>query len=154
MFSIIKLMFLLFSASCLLYAQDAEQNVIATAGDYHANSFGSISWTLGEVSTETYTSGFTLSQGFQQAALSVISLTDPQELTYSLSVYPNPTSHILHIESDESGIDYALYNSQAQLILNGETKSNTEILNLTALPNGTYVLRVNNQETHKIVVVK
>ena len=47
------------------------QEVITTAGDYHSAASGSLSWTLGEVLTETYSTGLnSLTQGFNQSQLS------------------------------------------------------------------------------------
>jgi hypothetical protein len=51
----------------LLAAQSLSPVVIASAGNYYQGSNASLSWTLGEVATETYTSGnVILTQGFQQ----------------------------------------------------------------------------------------
>ena len=143
---------LLLSACLFVSAQDADQNVVATGGDYFSNASGSVSWTLGEVLTETYTEGNTLSQGFQQVALTVTTLIDPVQLSYSLSVYPNPTSQHLVIESDEESLSYVLYNISGQAVLNGNIHAATQTLDLSALANGTYILKINNTETHKIVV--
>ena len=51
--------------SCL--SQSIERSVVASSGDYYEVGNISLSWTLGEIATETYTSGNTiLTQGFQQ----------------------------------------------------------------------------------------
>jgi hypothetical protein len=45
-----------------------DREVVATSGDYFEGPNTSISWTLGEIATETYSSGnYLLTQGFQQA---------------------------------------------------------------------------------------
>ena len=50
-----------------LFAQSIERDVVASSGDYFENANGSLSWTLGELATETYISGNAiLTQGFQQ----------------------------------------------------------------------------------------
>lgn len=52
--------------NCLI-AQTTSPEVIASSGGYYEGTSASLSWTLGEVATETYTSGgITLTQGFQQ----------------------------------------------------------------------------------------
>ena len=58
---------LLFLGAIIYYGTSYSQQVIATDGNYVAASQGSLSWTLGEVITETFsnTNGF-LTQGFQQ----------------------------------------------------------------------------------------
>lgn len=51
----------------LLISQSIERSVVASSGDYFEGADISISWTLGEIATETYiTSDNMLTQGFQQ----------------------------------------------------------------------------------------
>jgi hypothetical protein len=58
---------LLFSLTMFLFSMaiHAQQQVIASAGNYFSNASGSISWTMGEPVIESYTaSGSILTQGF------------------------------------------------------------------------------------------
>ncbi len=49
------------------YAQSIERDVIANSGDYYEGTNVSLSWTVGEIATETYSNGsYILTQGFQQ----------------------------------------------------------------------------------------
>lgn len=49
------------------FCQTLTPDVIATSGDYFTETNGSITWTLGEIATQTYSSGGNiLTQGFQQ----------------------------------------------------------------------------------------
>ncbi len=57
--------FLVGITTCL--SQSIERSVVASSGDYYEAGNISLSWTLGEIATETHTSGNTiLTQGFQQ----------------------------------------------------------------------------------------
>lgn len=48
-------------------AQSVERDVVASSGDYYEGTNISLSWTLGEIATETYITGDNiLTQGFQQ----------------------------------------------------------------------------------------
>ncbi len=50
-----------------LSAQSVSPQVVASSGDYYQGTNASLSWTLGEIATETYSNGSTiLTQGFQQ----------------------------------------------------------------------------------------
>lgn len=50
-----------------LGAQSVSPEVISSAGDYFEGANASLSWTLGEIATETFSNGsVTLNQGFQQ----------------------------------------------------------------------------------------
>ena len=54
-------------------AQSISPDVVAGSGAYYSKPAGSLSWTLGELSTETYTAGNnTLTQGFQQPVIGII----------------------------------------------------------------------------------
>ena len=58
---------LFFAATILCTAQSIERDVVASSGDYFEGTNISLSWTLGEIATETYSSGnIILTQGFQQ----------------------------------------------------------------------------------------
>lgn len=52
------------------HAQSIERDVVSTSGDYFEGTNASLSWTLGEISTETYSAaGVTLTQGFHQPSI-------------------------------------------------------------------------------------
>lgn len=72
----------------------------------------------------------------------------PQDITASLStskfnsieasVYPNPTSDILNIQTAESITNVVAYNIAGQKVL----QTNTQTLNVSALKSGVYILKV------------
>jgi len=74
---------LFFAATILCTAQSIEREVVAGSGDYFEGANSLLSWTLGEIATETYTAGnITLTQGFQQAYGIVIHGIDLNVLVY------------------------------------------------------------------------
>lgn len=61
------LLIVLIVGTIICTAQSIERDVIASSGDYFEGDNISLSWTLGEISTETYSNGSNiLTQGFQQ----------------------------------------------------------------------------------------
>jgi hypothetical protein len=61
------LLFLLSAIICSTQAQSLSPTVISSSGDYFTGTGGSLSWTLGEIATETLINGGNiLMQGFQQ----------------------------------------------------------------------------------------
>ena len=53
-------------------AQSIERDVVASSGDYFEGTDISLSWTLGEIATETYDNGSNiLTQGFQQTGITL-----------------------------------------------------------------------------------
>lgn len=72
---VISLLFslVIFIRPCM--SQSIERSVVASAGDYYESANVSLSWTLGEIATETYSSANNiLTQGFQQPDISLVSL--------------------------------------------------------------------------------
>ena len=70
---------------------------------------------------------------------------------YDLTIYPNPTSSILYIESDAQISQFHLYNAFGQKIKSRTVNGTNGSLDLSDLATGTYYIRV---ETDKGVVVK
>lgn len=67
----------------LITAQSVSPEVISSSGDYFEGPNASLSWTLGEIATETFTSGnIILTQGFQQPITVAIAGIDLDVLVY------------------------------------------------------------------------
>ena len=82
-------------------AQSLERQVIGTAGDYVENGDISLSYTIGEPIIETAITGtIILTQGFQQPDAQRTSSGIDQDVAgveVGYSVFPNPTTDILHV---------------------------------------------------------
>ena len=133
-------------------AQDLDQNVIGTAGNYSENGTASLSWTIGETVVETVSDGTTtLTQGFQQGNLSETLLINETELNNKIKVYPNPVMENLSIETTEKDLTFQLLNINGQVLKSGKCENQTQQIDFTALPQGTYILKLDNKKTHKII---
>ncbi|HTF81137.1 MAG TPA: T9SS type A sorting domain-containing protein [Cytophagales bacterium] len=137
----------------------AAQQVVTTAGGSQVQSNGSSSWTLGEVSVETYksTTG-TATQGMQQPSLQIVAHSSTTNLNIQASVYPNPTSNSIQLILQEialSNITYSIGNSSGIQLLNGKIEMAESIIDLGALPAATYLLKILNngieQKSFKII---
>ena len=70
-----KKIFLMCSIICVMLLSVKSQEVKGTSGDYFQNAQASLSWTIGEPMTETYTTGTNiLTQGFHQTGLTIVSI--------------------------------------------------------------------------------
>lgn len=151
---IFRISLFLLSIECLsgnLYAQE----VIATDGSYSLNSQGSLSWTLGEVITETFsTTDNFLTQGFQQKLNGFLSVGN-ELLIDELSIYPNPfTSNITLIPfCSDSEYLIKIYDSQNKIVFdkNFLYSAPCEKLNidLSILPAGVYFFTITSPSTDK-----
>jgi len=143
---------LLLSIPAVTVAQDTMQSVIGSAGGDFKNETASVSWTIGEVVTETLTTdSYILAQGFHQGNLVVNRIQKELPVNFQIKTYPNPVKDILIIESEDPGFEYQLINVHGRVISNGFIHSSSEEIDFTNLPPGTYFLQVEKHKTHKII---
>ncbi len=133
-------------------AQDTVQYVIGNAGEDFQSPNTQVSWTIGEVATETFISStHTVSQGFHQGNLLVDRINEDFPTDFSIKVYPNPVSDILLIETDAENLEYRIIDIDGRVRLNGNIISENQQIDFTGLPTGTYFFQVEKHKTHKIV---
>jgi hypothetical protein len=66
-----------------------------------------------------------------------------EELTLVVSVYPNPASGVLNVElSSNENNDFEIYSVDGKLISTGTIFNGTAQLNVQAIANGRYMLRI------------
>ena len=118
---------------------------------------------LNGIATQTRASEFTvaLQKGNNllkvTGALSCQGVYEEQFFVASgISLYPNPTSSVVHVLMEDGGeVDIAVYALDGRLVLREQLirQPETEI-DLTELPAGTYIIRINGETTngtHKII---
>lgn len=91
---------------------------------------------------------------FNLMALETLSTLTPNNLTNGLSLYPNPTSSNLQIDNLQQDAAIQIVNLSGQIIKNIKSSSNSENIDLTALQNGIYFVKItqnNSTSTHKII---
>lgn len=80
------------------------------------------------------------------AAISTISTTvenDSKEILTTVTLYPNPTRDVLHIETNSiSSLNYSVINYLGQVVKTGNIENN--VLNVASLNAGIYILEVND----------
>lgn len=133
-------------------AQDTLQSVLGSAGGDYSNSQLSVSWTVGEVMTETLkTDSHMLTQGFHQGNLVVSRIKQDLSVEFQIKTYPNPVKDLLIIESENPGFEYQIVNIHGSVISNGIIRSSSEEIDFNGFPPGTYFLKVEKQNSHKII---
>lgn len=67
---------------------------------------------------------------------------DENQMTQGLRVYPNPTTGILHIETQTSSLpmEYRITNMLGQVLMSGQTTSE---ISVSTLPDGLYFININ-----------
>ncbi len=129
--------------------QEISQEVVSSSGDCFDNSSGQLSWTLGELATETYEADdATLIQGFQQPIYEVATVFENTEYNNLIQVYPVPSSDFITVEFEEiqDVIQIVLYNLQGEIISTKQGESATVTLDLNNLSRSEYILKIMNKE--------
>ena len=72
-----------------------------------------------------------------------------------LRIYPNPVTHILHVESDESLESVAIYDLYGRVIrVVNNIEGNSTVINTSCLPAGVYFVRTANHAVSKFLKAK
>lgn len=130
-----------------LFGQSLNPSVIGSSGDYfqHSNS-GNLSWTVGEITTETYENNFILTQGFQQFYLEITPVFEASEANFSFSVYPNPTPDRIIIETNQKGkFLLEFLDLTGKILLSREVALSPFEWSLPNCPEGIYYLKISRE---------
>jgi len=79
----------------------------------------------------------------------------PKELNNQnkISIYPNPTNDIIAIKSTKAITTYILSNTIGQIIKEGKLNGDETTIEISALPNGIYILALDGRSFYKISVI-
>ena len=143
-----------FAASAFLFssqtsfAQSSPQTVIASAGEFTTFAGGSMTWTLGEVMTETYSaSGYFFTQGFNQPDTMYLTVIS-EPVSQNISVFPNPVVENLVIDFSQAAGNYLveIVDMQGNLLRKEAVPLNQAQLGISfrEFANGIYALNIVN----------
>jgi hypothetical protein len=136
------------------------QEVVTAAGGFETSGILTVSWSIGEVMTETFTQHpFTLTQGVQQPTIEVESaISSPEMNDYKISVYPNPASDAVIVsiaETAELPLTLKLFDMNGNLLYATQITSSETRIPVANFAQGIYLLHVadkkNNSQTFKII---
>lgn len=137
-----------FVATLLFFCafQGKSQEVVSSAGNHHESETMSISWTLGEIATETFTAGdVILTQGFHQPTITVVSVEELAEFDLTVTAFPNPATDILNVRienHDYQSVSFALYDMSGRKFVSGDFSGDEEQISFSSLKPGVYFLRI------------
>lgn len=147
-------------ASMVVNGQSLSPSVTATAGGSGSTPDVQVDWTIGEpVSTTLTVAEATLTQGFHQTTIDVITMDEPLPTEIGVSVFPNPATSQLVIGTQttaQQSLSIRLTNLDGKIVRQTLANSSTTTLNVEDLPVGTYFLSVVDESsqlvnTYKIV---
>lgn len=132
-------------------AQSTSPEVLASSGEHFTGTNAQLSWSLGELITETYSIATNqLTQGFHQTNLILSSIED-LTTDYSIDVYPNPTSNYISVETLKNNelMNIEIFDINGKLIYH-ETFTEKTIINVKNYNNGSYFFKISNQKNQFI----
>lgn len=136
---------LLVLAAHMMSAQDLSPEVVATAGETFSTNSLTLDWTLGEIMTESYSGTIVLTQGFHQPDNNTTSLEDLASVVGTITVYPNPTTDFIVIETEQAGnLELVLFDMSGRSVLRQNVSGSSSQLDLSGLPDGSYLLRLSD----------
>jgi hypothetical protein len=154
--------FLVILCCCSFYSHLQGQETIPATGGNANGSTGSVSYTVGQVTFNTFsgTNG-TVVQGVQQPyEISVItSIRNTEEISLECLVYPNPTSGLAKLifkSPDYENMRFRLYDINGVLVQDKKVESMEIDISLENLSSSVYFLKVikNNFEIKVFKIVK
>jgi Secretion system C-terminal sorting domain len=146
----------------ILFSQASDQYIIATQGGFTEGKSMSMSWTIGDLVTETASmKEAKITQGFQQPFISVkeinsdnqadVTVDGTNSKKFNAEVYPNPFGTDITIKIDNADQDYYLdiIDAAGNLISRNKSRSPKEVINLFDLPAAQYLLRISTLATQQ-----
>ena len=139
-----------------LHAQEA----VTAAGQSARSGNLTVSWSIGEVMTETYVGqSFTLTQGVQQPVIKVqLVNSSPEMNAYKVSAYPNPASDAVIVsvaEAVKHPLTLKVFDMNGKLLHVTQTTGSETRIPVSEFAAGMYLLQItdrkNNVQTLKII---
>jgi opacity protein-like surface antigen len=134
----------LFGSATALQAQTANP----AAGGDATGSGGSVSYSVGQITYNTYGNDQTLSEGVQQPyeiSILHVGLDEAKGISLAYSVYPNPTSGILKLKVENiltKDFWYRLYDIDSKLLQSSKIDASEMDIPIENLVPATYLLKI------------
>jgi len=128
-----------------IFGQSTSPELISNSGDYFDNGTNSLSWSIGECMTETYTNGNTkLTQGFQQDRYEISTLIENLTDERQINIFPNPATDKINIEFSEihENTIIQLFDITGKELLRKDMLNITEQIDLNECSNSTLILKI------------
>ncbi len=137
---------------------NTQELLTGTAGEYFETGNLSLSWSLGEVLTETFnTDKLYLTQGFQQEYDIETSIIQKLEKGLQVKLYPNPVTNSLIIEyidhQKPTNHRLEMFDISGRLI---QVRENLEVINkidVEHINSGTYFIRIIDLQEKSIQIL-
>lgn len=125
-------------------AQRIDPAAVSSSGGFFQAPEVSVSWTVGQTAVDLRSGHFgTLSEGFQQAFLTVIPIRE-RTIPFTLDLYPNPARHslLVTLQGGRQEMTLVVYDLLGQPVLRQQLREGDTMARLpfAGLPSGMYLL--------------
>jgi len=139
----------------LFWGNINSQQLISCSGGHFETVSYSLSWSIGEISTETYNSGsIILTQGIHQHYFSITEIENNLSKEINVKVFPNPATNYLNIETNSNELFYSISDITGKIIIEGKTFGKENIIKISKLHKSIYLLRISNIKTNQTKTFK
>lgn len=142
---------------CALFSQASDQYIIAAQGGCSEGKSMVLSWTIGDLVTETANlKDSRITQGFQQPIITVKEIYTPDQTEvntaaiiikpFNAEVYPNPFGTDITVKIDNTDQEYYMdiIDPAGNLLSRNKSRNPQEVINLFDLPAAQYLLRISS----------
>lgn len=132
------------------------QQSVNTSGGVVQSSQGSVSFSIGQVSTNYLGSGANLNEGVQQPYefFTVLSVEKHDELM-AFEAFPNPTEGIIYLKGNGSfSGSIGIYDESGRLVWNDQwNNAATQSIDLTHYARGVYSIKITESSSFQIIKI-
>lgn len=135
-----------------------QKEIVSSGGALFQNPTGTLTWTVGEIVTESFTNeSGELNSGFHQGNIELTDISELNNFTEKIIVFPNPTSETITIlVEDELDFNYYIYDINGNEIIKIDEKDDNKNISLSQMAPGLYFLKIchNNSIVKTIKISK
>lgn len=138
-----------------LHAQSISNESVVSSGGYFSSNSSSLTWSVGEIATETIGSGYKLTQGFNQPSTTTSPVTSVESFSISINrfnIAPNPaTSQVTISSAVTTDFEISVYNTIGQAVLcNAKASGSAYIMDVTAFTAGVHFIVIKTKDNQYI----
>lgn len=125
-------------------AQSIGPSLLTAAGESFQSENIHLDWSLGEVMVESFsTAGTTLTQGFHQAEIDLV--TGFEDQLISISIYPNPASESVSLKTDYHKypeLRTTIHDLSGKTVLESTINGTRNLIDISTLKEGVYYIKI------------
>jgi len=147
-----KKLCLVLVVSCIGYGLYA-QEIVSASGDYFQGEGASISFTIGEPVTETFSSSEkTLTQGFQQYFAPISGIGEDKTELPEYRIFPNPVTDQLNLSGIAQKVDLSVYDASGNQLFKAREVVCPVKIETSGLSSGLYLLKISSEGKEQLTL--